>query len=379
MTAVTFGEWRRSPILEPMNKRSPLGQQWWALGFSVPPCLILIEPLQRHASRIEITLSILGAVVFVGLFASVLRAWNRGRSGFWQTACIMLIGAAFAPTNYTAWVFFAVAAAFTPWVAAGQVREIVWMVAGIIACAALETWLLHLPLVFLGSVALFSVPTVAIATLTLRRAIAVRDLARFSERDRIARDLHDVLGHTLSVIILKTDLAARLAHQNPDRVVAELADVDRIARTTLEEVRQTLRGYRARSLEHEFALAKSTLEIAGLKVTTEFEPPDLDPQHENVLCLALREAVTNVVRHANAHNCRLSVAERHSTCELQIEDDGQGADEPGVHKVGGPEGQGLRGMRERVEASGGTVLQKRDRGTRLTIRLPLITDAKATA
>ena len=362
-----------------MNKRSPLGQQWWALGFSIPGCLILIEPLQRHASRTEITLSIAGCVVFVALFASVLRAWNRGRSGLWQTLSIMLLGGAFAPTNYTAWVFFSIAAAFTPWVAAGQVRQIVLMVAGVIAFAAVETWLLNLPRGFLGAVVVCSIPTVAIATLTLRRAIAVRDLARHNERDRIARDMHDILGHTLSVIILKTDLAARLAHQNPDRVVAELADVDRIARDTLEEVRQTLRGYRARSLEHEFKLAQSTLEIAGLTVATEFDPPELTAPQENVLCLALREAVTNVVRHAHAKTCRIAVIDRHRTCQLEIEDDGQASDEATGDRGIQSEGQGLRGMRERVEASGGTLVQRRDRGTRLTIRLPLIADAKATA
>src|SRR6185312_16578398 len=176
-----------------MNKRSPLGQQWWALGFSIPGCLVLIEPLQRHASRTEITLSIAGCVAFVALFASVLRAWNRGHSGLWQTISIMLLGAAFAPTNYTAWVFFSIAAAFTPWVAEGQIRRIVVMVVGIIACAALETWLLKIPLTFLGAVVVCSIPTVAIATLTLRRAIAVRVLARHNERDRIARDMHDIL------------------------------------------------------------------------------------------------------------------------------------------------------------------------------------------
>jgi two-component system sensor histidine kinase DesK len=361
-----------------MNKRSPLGQQWWALGFSIPGCLILIEPLQRHASRTEIALSIAGCVVFIALFASVLHAWNRGRSGLWQTIGIMLLGAAFAPTNYTAWVFFAIAAAFTAWVAEGNVRRIVLMVAGIVAFAAAETWLLHLPMSFLGAIVVCSIPTVAIATLTLRRAIAVRDLARHTERDRIARDMHDILGHTLSVIILKTDLAARLAHQNPDRVVAELADVDRIARDTLEEVRQTLRGYRARSLEHEFELARSTLEIAGLTVTTEFAPPELTPPQENVLCLALREAVTNVVKHSQAKTCRLSTIERNGICQLEIEDDGQ-AQEDAERKGVQSEGQGLRGMRERVEASGGTLLQRRDKGTRLIIRLPLITDAKATA
>jgi two-component system, NarL family, sensor histidine kinase DesK len=180
--------------------------------------------------------------------------------------------------------------------------------------------------------------------------------------------MHDVLGHTLSVIILKTDLAARLAHQDPDRAVKELGDVDRIARETLDEVRQTLRGYRAKSLAHELDLARSTLTIAGVSVTTEFEPPPLEPAQENVLCLALREGVTNVVRHARAKHCRLAVIARRGECHLEIEDDGE-------RGSAAEEGGGLTGMRERVVASGGSVTHRVDRGTRLIVTLPLVSSA----
>src|SRR5262249_4493228 len=156
-------------------------------------------------------LTIAGVVAFIGIFLSVLLAWKQGRSGLWQTAAITLIGAGFAPFNSAGWVFFAVPSAFAAWVAAGDVRKVASIVGGIIAIALIEQVALKLPWSFLGAVAGYGIPTAIMTTLTLRRAIAVRELARHGERERIARDMHDVLGHTLSVIILKTDLAARLA------------------------------------------------------------------------------------------------------------------------------------------------------------------------
>ncbi|MEJ1963663.1 MAG: sensor histidine kinase [Gammaproteobacteria bacterium] len=282
-----------------------------------------------------------------------------------------MIGAAFAPFNSAGWVFLVVVAAFAASVAVGQVRKVALIVGGVITIALIEQLVLRLPWSFLAAVAGCGIPTAIMTTLTLRRSMAVRELARHGERERIARDMHDVLGHTLSVIILKTDLAARLAHRDPDRTVRELSEVDRIARETLDEVRETIRGYRAKSLEHEIELARHTLTIAGIGVNTEFKPPRLDPAQENVLCLALREAVTNIVRHARARHCRLAVTVQDGNCVLEIADDGEGAsptETRGKHQ----EGAGLSGMRERVVAGGGSITHCVDRGTKLTIRLPWV-------
>lgn len=367
-----------------MNNRSPLGPQRWAACFSLAGGVALVDPVRRGAGMTEWALTIAGILAFIGIFSSLLLAWRRGRSGLWQTVAITLIGATFAPFNSTGWVFFVVAAAFAALVAGGDVRRVAWIVGGVISIALVETVVLSLPWSFLGAVVGYGLPTAIMTALTLRRALAVRELARHGERERIARDMHDVLGHTLSVIILKTDLAARLAHRDPDRVVRELAEVDRIARETLDEVRQTLRGYRAKNLEHEIELARHTLTIAGIAVITELEAPRLDPAQENVLCLALRESVTNVVRHARAKRCRLAVTAHHGECVLEIEDDGEcasaadtsegGASTRGLHHEGG----GLSGMRERVAESGGSITQRVDRGTKLTVRLPLASQASAT-
>jgi two-component system sensor histidine kinase DesK len=185
--------------------------------------------------------------------------------------------------------------------------------------------------------------------------------------------MHDVLGHTLSVIILKIDLAARLMADNPDGATQELADVDRIARETLDEVRETLRGYRTRSLKYELELARHTLSIAGIAATVHFDEFKLDAAQEHALSFALREGVTNVVRHAHAKRCNISLTESPGVCRLAIEDDGGSAAAHDCSKgraLGTRSGSGLEAMRERISARGGSVTLHVERGTRLVVELP---------
>ncbi|HEY0613529.1 MAG TPA: sensor histidine kinase, partial [Candidatus Elarobacter sp.] len=188
-------------------------------------------------------------------------------------------------------------------------------------------------------------------------------LAKIAERERIARDLHDVLGHTLSLIALKSQLASKLAEREPQRAVAEIRDVEQIARTALDEVRAAVAGYRAAGIPAELTHARDVLTSAGVRVDCEAEEVRLAPAHESVLALAIREAVTNIVRHAHASAVRLRIAGTGGTCRFEIEDDG----------VGGAagEGFGLSGMRERVESHGGSVERTTEGGTRLVVTLPL--------
>jgi two-component system sensor histidine kinase DesK len=195
----------------------------------------------------------------------------------------------------------------------------------------------------------------------------IEALAAVAERERIARDLHDVLGHTLSVIVLKAELAGRLLARGEDtsRAAQEIADVERTARSALAEVRETIGGYRARGLPAEMDAARNALTAAGVRFEVEGAPAagTLRPAEETVLALALREAVTNVVRHAQAQTCRLRFTVQNGRHSLAIEDDGQ--------HTALQEGNGLRGMRERVESLGGTVQLEREHGTRLLIELPV--------
>ena len=197
-------------------------------------------------------------------------------------------------------------------------------------------------------------------------------LAAVAERERIARDLHDVLGHT--VIVLKAELASRLidrdAASDHQRAATEIADVERIARTALAEVREAIGGYRSRGLAAEIEAARLTLDAAGVTLMLDSEPTTathLSAAEETALALALREAVTNIVRHARATTCRLRFITDAGRRRLVVEDNGE-------HAIA-REGNGLRGMRERIESLGGQLSLEHDNGTRLLIELPLRSEA----
>ncbi|WP_309571554.1 sensor histidine kinase [Deinococcus sp.] len=187
-------------------------------------------------------------------------------------------------------------------------------------------------------------------------------LAADAERERIARDLHDLLGHTLSVIVLKSELAGKLAERDPARAAAEIRDVERISREALSEVRAAVSGYRGSGLNAELARAKVALDTAGIRLNVTHALPELPPATEQTAAMLLREAITNVVRHAQAHAVEVTLAPHGRGWQLTIRDDGVGG--------AGPEGSGLTGMRERLRAIGGTLERDGTRGTILTATLP---------
>ena len=219
------------------------------------------------------------------------------------------------------------------------------------------------------------------ATLRLAQE-EVERLAKVAERERIARDLHDLLGHTLSVITLKSELAAKLLARDVDKAAAEIRDVECISREALAEVRRAVRGYRAQGLAAELASAKVMLGAADIAFNYTLEPVTLTPEQENALAFALREAVTNVVRHSGATRCTVKL-----TGELTGNVTGRSADEDGVRLevrddgVGGAEGyregSGLSGMRERLETVDGRLEHSTHthNGTRLRVYLPYETES----
>ncbi len=207
----------------------------------------------------------------------------------------------------------------------------------------------------------------------LRRADQeIERLATLAERERIGRDLHDLLGHTLSVVVVKAELAGRLVRVNADRAAVEIGDVERIARDALGEVRAAVTGYRAGGLAAELARTRQALSAAGVEARIDTTVSAVPAAHESVLALAVRECVTNVVRHAGAAETTITVHDEPGEVVLQVTDDGRG--------TRGPEGSGLTGMRERVSALGGSVRIEAGngaRGTRVTVTLPLPVQAPA--
>ena len=191
----------------------------------------------------------------------------------------------------------------------------------------------------------------------------IEHLARMTERERIARDLHDLVGHALTAITLHSRLIQRLAGSDPDQTIEEAASVEAMARDALSSMRTTVSGWHYASLPDELEVATKSLRAAGAVVDTQGDwKIDLAPTVETVMALALREAVTNVIRHANAEQVVLRLEAPDGGVRMTVTDDGVGR--------GSNEGSGLRGMRERVVAAGGSLTLAGSAGTTLTIDMP---------
>jgi two-component system, NarL family, sensor histidine kinase DesK len=336
----------------------------------------VMQPAFSKGSAFEWVLAGLAVALFLPLY--FLGYWVCGRRSVWVAAGIFLIGAVCAPWNAGASVFPIYAAAC---VADSGEPPVAWRwIGAIFALTALESWLLHLSPLFWAP-AVFFVPLIGAVVIDRHRRRKMDSrlelaqdeidrLARIAERERIARDLHDLLGHTLSVIVLKSELASKLAEVDPPRAAQEIRDVERISREALAEVRAAVRGYHSVGLDAELSHAREALTAAGIEFDAQVEPVTVSASQESVLALAIREAVTNVVRHAGAKTCQLALRCRYFGCELEIADDGRGGS--------APDGFGLSGMRERVEALGGTLERDGSSGMRVILRLP-VPGAKAVA
>ncbi len=204
--------------------------------------------------------------------------------------------------------------------------------------------------------------------LAARRELA--DVAVAEERSRIARDLHDTLGRSLSVIALKSELAGRLLPGDPTRAASEIADVERVARDALGSVRETVGGYRQPSLAAELTGARAALAAAGISSHVEAAPGALPRDVDALLGWAVREGVTNVLRHSQASSARIRVFADRGSRAVEVTDDGPGAPERRME----PDlpGTGLVGLRERAGRLGGTVDAGplEDRGFRLLVTVP---------
>lgn len=194
------------------------------------------------------------------------------------------------------------------------------------------------------------------------------------ERLRLARDLHDLLGQTLSAITLKSELARRLIIENPARCAQELAEIEQISRKTLREVRKTVAGYRQPTLSGELERTRQLLEAAGISSSIEELNVELPQPLDAVLAWIVREGVTNVIRHSRARYCRLRLTREQGRIGAEVLNDrGRGEDTP---EQGAGQGNGLPGLRERVSVLGGTMeagplLLEDQPYFRLRVELPL--------
>ncbi|MEE4639049.1 MAG: sensor histidine kinase [Wenzhouxiangella sp.] len=303
---------------------------------------------------LEASLALLSTAIFLVLYFSAFR--RTGRTAVAHVLALVLMGALWAPLNGGASAFFVFAGAFC--MLAGPPRKAWTLLAFVMLSVAVVAiavqpapwfWLPGLLATFVVGAANIHFAEIERKNAALRLSQAeVEELARVAERERIARDLHDLLGHRLSVIVLKSELAGKLFDRDPEAAKQEISAVEASAREALAEVREAISGYRHKSLQAELEQARMALTSADVTLDLSVDDPlHLSSRPEAVLGLIIKEAVTNIIRHAKAHHCAIRIGQSREDDSLvfEIRDDGQGRIRP--------EGGGIDGMRARVEAIGG--------------------------
>jgi two-component system, NarL family, sensor histidine kinase DesK len=346
----------------------------WRVSLTAVWLVYLIEPVSGLFGHHHDALYIAGGVAIIAAFCVVFVAmiadWNRttrrslvGLAALFAlalAACIMYGG-----TGATSlWIYVSALAGLVIPVQ----RTAIWIVAAVTACYTITSvtsqgdladFLINLvPTVLLG-LAMIGLRNHFELTRELSEAReTVARLAASEERLRLARDMHDLTGQSLSMITLKSELALRLLGRLPegpdrDRVSEEIEQVGAVSRQTLHDIREAISGYRRPTLAVEIITARAALEAAGIASHDEADLTLLsgtfDPDAEAALAWCLREAVTNVVRHSGARTCRIGLTRQRGSLTLEVRDDGHG------HVGAEPSGTGLRGMSERLCAVGGSL------------------------
>ena len=260
-----------------------------------------------------------------------------------------------------------------------QLKHQIMLIFTCIICVAIAVLLWHLPTSFWVSAAVFSIPSALGAIIgevemnhsakLLRKQEEVEHLAALAERERISRDMHDLLGHSLSLISLKAELARKLFERDPVAAKQEIIDVEQAAREALSQVRAAVLGYRETGFLHELRGAKNVFSSMQIQLDCQVDEALTMPMAvENILALALREATTNIIRHSRATACTFSLKKLGRHVHFHISDNGF------VNLNELPKltlGNGLLGMQERVHALDGHIeMQCRD-GVSIDIRLAL--------
>jgi two-component system sensor histidine kinase DesK len=347
--------------------------RWGSLLYSV---FWFAEPIHRHSFVVWAVFLTFYATFLTG-YLRVLRGSKREQR-FWLTV-LFLLGYLYYPFNPNAggeFVFAVVVSSF--FLRQGTIASAFRMFALILAAQAaglfLETWWLHLPWSIAQSVVFFMV-VIGLSNFSFARQVFVsgqlreanqeiEHLTQQAERERIARDLHDLLGHTLTVIAVKSDVANRLFSLQPEIAHREIAEVEATAREALREVRSAVTGYRAEGLAAEVSRTRNALGSAGVQLVTKVDSVALSSVESELLCFVLREATTNILRHAHATECRIELS-KDLEIRLTIDDDGAGKQ--------GTDGNGIEGMRERLRRAHGslTIDDSPLGGVRVIAELPL--------
>jgi two-component system sensor histidine kinase DesK len=315
-------------------------------------CYVLVFQWTRYRQLAHRPIPIVRAWAALVLLVALGLAGIPGTDGHWLTTLVFVAAAAVFLLPSRSALVMVVLAAVTPPVAAALVPA--WEAESTVTFAVL-----------LASFVMFGVTRLTQRNAELQAAQQeIRRLAVSEERARTARDLHDILGHSLTVVAVKAELAGRLLELDPARAATEIADVERLARQALADVRGTVGAYRGVSLTAELAGARSALAAAGIAAELPETVPPLPAERDELFGWTVREGVTNVVRHSGARRCEIRV----DPAAVEVRDDGRGpAGEPGGA------GHGLVGLRERARWLDATVTVGRRtdrRGFLLRVAVP---------
>jgi two-component system sensor histidine kinase DesK len=381
----------RPPLIAPPGSGSPM--RWF---FSAIWLVYLIQPIldlvnSHHGSLYiagGVTIVVAFCVIYVPIVGNGLRWPRLARFGLLVVAVLAAVACAVYGKDWIPlWIYVSAATGIV--LAASVPKHMALLAIGAVgACYTFFGWLTHdnpsdyfvvlLPVLLVGLAMMgFRMQIELMRELTQARE-TVAKMAANEERLRLARDMHDLTGQSLSMITLKSDLAAKRLSRLPETpetaaIHSELADIARVSRQTLHDIREAVSGYRRPTLAIEVITARTALEAAGIRLD---DDPELitrsgtfDAEAEAALAWCLREAVANVIRHSGARNCTIRLTERQrNELALEITDDGQGPS-PGNGTVG----NGLHNMSERLSAIGGalTLRPARPHGLHLTAAVTL--------
>jgi len=372
-------------------------QRWFFSGIWL---IYLISPVadlfSGHHSVLWIACGLAITIAFSVIYVIIVCNSDRWpRQSRWGLATIAVLAAVACVVYGSAWtpLWIYVSAATGMVLAAPPYgrRTALYAVLGVGACYVFFSWLAHVGTAEFLAV-LLPVLLVGVAMIGFRMQIqlvhelaeareTVAKLAASEERLRLARDMHDLTGQSLSMITLKSELAAKRLSKLPasaelDAARGDLADIGRVSRQTLHDIREAVSGYRRPTLAIEAITARNALEAAGIRLDDDpaltLRSGTFDADAEAVLAWCLREAVTNVIRHSGAKTCRIRLVQHPGELSLEISDDGRGLTGQDASQPGGA---GLRGMSERLGTAGGRLSvgpgNPQSHGFKLTATVPV--------
>jgi two-component system sensor histidine kinase DesK len=340
-----------------LDKLGPLFASIWLF--------FLLNPLLEGWQRRDEIAGVVGIVATLAFAATYMTLWVQVRSDRMRLVdnpstrfavgylgALVVLGAvmvaALGEQGMTSAVYLAVGCVMVlPTRAAAPIVGV--LIAVSLALSALEDWGSQIGLAFAvmaASVAVLGMRTVMRRNIALLRAEQENaSLAVENERSRFARDLHDILGHSLTVITVKAELAQRLLDVDPERARSEIADLERLSRDALSDVRRAVEGYRELTLPGELARARVALAAAEIEAHLPTAADEVPSELRELFAWTVREGVTNVIRHSGARACEV----RLTPTSAEVIDDGTGGDANGS-------GSGLAGLRERAATVGAAVV-----------------------